>query len=272
MMYSKLLLFFVVLFSSTITLAQVPLKFRRKKKPPELEWQIAPAVGIYLPITKLLKNQTADYLIGYDNHTHYYQFLAGNLFIGKHWGIAFNLRASTSSNISKRKGRFIQGVIDEYDDRYYADPATSANSNQGDFLSGTVMRGHLGVIYRVQAGRFFVHPQLAIGITSWYTSYGIAYLKEKGTNQYAMLSYQDREIPSDHFTPAASVAAGYRINKWLAVHAEVMGSWFKTNIVFDKVVRDLNSKDILSREAFPYRENIFTISTGAGLLFSIRGD
>jgi len=227
-------------------------------------------VGANIPVTKLLQGAETDYLLQYDDHSYYWQFMSMSYFFHKHWGLELNFQAGTSSKIKHRADNFITDVQAKYDDKYYVHPTTGAEYDDDEFylFLGDISRGYLGLIYRFETKKFYVYPKFAIGVISFSTDWGSADLKEKNSNIECKINYSSKKIPNDHFTIAPSVSFGYKILNRLYLNADIMFSHYKTNIVFKKETTNLYTNKS-SMEYFDYKKSISTLSLGTGLIYII---
>ena len=230
------------------------------------KWQTKLLVGTNIPITKLYQGTETDYLLQYDDNSYYWQILSISYFFHKHWGLEFNYQAGTSSRIKQRGDKFMENTQLDYSDKYYVNPATGAIYNNGFW--GDIERGYLGVIYRFETNKFYIYPKFAIGVTSFNTDWGRVDLKEKNSNIEYKVNYSSGKIPNDHFTFAPSVSFGYKIAKRFYFNADIMFSYYKTNIVYEKTTTNLYTSE-RTVEYFDYKKGISTLSLGAGLIFII---
>jgi len=227
-------------------------------------------------MTKLLQGAETDYLLQYDDNSYYWQTLSITYFFHKHWGLEFNYQAGTSGRIRQRGENFTAIMQSEYNDKYYVSPGTGALYDDFNFFSGDISRGYLGVIYRFETNKFYAYPKFAIGVTSFYTDWGGADLKEKNSNIEHRISYLNERrrttgasaTSADHFTLAPSVSFGYKIAKRFYFNADIMLSYYKTNIIYEKSMTNLYTNE-RTVEQLDYRKGISTLSFGAGLIFVI---
>jgi hypothetical protein len=261
-----LMLFFLVIFSFGVY-GQDSLAYKSK-------WQTKLLFGANIPMTKLLQAMETDCLFRYDDKSYYWQILSISYFFHKHWGLEFNYQAGTSSRIRKRNDNFIADMQSQYSGNYYVNAGTGAAGDKyNDFNFfygyGDIERAYLGVIYRFETNRMYVYPKFAIGVTSFNTDWGSAYLKEKNSNIESKVYYSSGKIPNDLFTLAPSVSFGYKISKQFYLNADIMFSYYKTNIVYEKEFTNLytNEKTVAY---FDYKRGISTLSLGAGLIFIIQ--
>lgn len=261
-MIRKLIFFFFLgIFSCQIN-GQDSLAYSSK-------WQVRLLVGKNIPVTKLLQGAETDYLFQYDDNSYYNQILSLSYFFHKHWGFEVNYQAGTSSKIRGRGDKFLSHVQSEYNNEFYVNPSTGAMyDDHNNFIEGDISRGLFGVIYRLETSKFYVYPKFSIGITSFYIDWGRADLKEKNSNLKYKVAYSSGKSPNDYFTLAPSVSFGYKIVKRVYFNADIMYSYFRTNIVFEKKMTNLYTAES-SMKYFDYKKNVATLSLGAGLIVVI---
>ena len=230
------------------------------------KWQTRLLVGTNIPMTKLFQGKETDYLFQYDDNSYYWQILSISYFFHKHWGLEFNYQAGTSSKIRQRADKFITNIQSAYSDKYYVNPSTGAINN--GFFEGDISRGYLGVIYRFETNKFYVYPKFSTGMISFYTDWGRADLKEKNSNIEYKINYSSGKIPNDHFIHVPSVSFGYKMLNRLYLNVDIMLSYYKTNIVYEKTTTNLYTNERTS-EHFDYKKGISTLSLGAGLILVI---
>lgn len=256
--------FFISLILSLLTVysfGQDTMSYKSK-------WQVKPSFGFNIPMTKLLKGDVTDYLFGFDDHAFYCQVLSISYFFHKHWGVEFNFQPSISNRISKRGDKFLQSMESEYGNDYFVTPLTGPSYDNPIIFPGNFDRGYLGLIYRLESKRFFIYPKIAIGVTSFYTDWGHAYLKEKNSNKVLTVSYSSGDRPNDYLTIAPSLTLGYKLTKRMFFNVDLLTSYYKTNITFVKTTTDLNSGQSFNEETV-YKKNMFNLSLGAGLIIVI---
>jgi hypothetical protein len=162
--------------------------------------------------------------------------------------------------------------LSEYSNKYYVKPFTSAINAYDDYgdtfmevlIAGRISRGYLGLIYRIESDKFYVYPKFSVGISSFSSNWGGADLKEKNSNNEYKLYYSPGKFPSDNFTVAPSVSFGYKLTKRFYLNMDVLASYYKTNVIFEKTTT-LNALEI-QRERIDYKKDIFNISLGVGLI------
>ncbi|MDR1583753.1 MAG: hypothetical protein LBS55_10960 [Prevotellaceae bacterium] len=242
------------------------------------KWQTKILIGTNIPITKLFQGAETDYLFQYDDNSYYWQILSISYFFHKHWGLEFSYQAGTSSRlrkksdnnlIIKRADNFIANMQSQYGENYYVDSGTAAQYDDFNFFYGDIGRGFLGVVYRFETNKFYIYPKFAIGLTSFHTDWGSADLKEKNSNIESKVYYSSGKISNDCFTIAPSLSFGYKILNRLYFNVDIMFSYYKTNIVYEKEFTNLYTNESTVKY-FDYKKNISTLSFGAGFIFVIR--
>lgn len=230
---------------------------------------VNPSFGFNRPMTTLLKGDVTDHLLDFDDHYHYWQVFSGMYFFSKHWGVALDYRAGFSKSIGKKGDHFAESLQSQYSTGYYVTAYTPGGSDTDPKFLGQVQQGYLGVVYRLEGNRFFIYPKLAIGITSFYSNWGEAYLKQKDANDVIKIYYWPNKMPHDHFTFAASTSMGYKISKRVFINLNVLSSYYKTNITYTQTTTDLNSGQS-STDIITYKRRLLSLGLGAGLIIAIK--
>jgi hypothetical protein len=233
------------------------------------KWQTKPNYGINFPITKLLDGRIPDNLFEYADNSTYWQVLSATYFFHKHWGLELNIQGMTSRNISKRADNFSNIMKSEYADNFYVKPSTGASYDDFNPIVGNFERGFIGLIYRYEKKRFFIYPKFSFGVSSFYTDWGRAILKQKNSNNLIQIEYDSGKRPNDHFIIATSTSFGYKLSKRFYLNIDLMTSYYKTDITFTKEITDLITKNS-TIENIRYKKEIYTLSIGGGLIFVIR--
>lgn len=237
------------------------------------KWYLKPSVGMNIPLTKLFSEKITDNLFDYNDKTFYWQVLSATYFISSKWGIDFTFQAGRSQyqlghshNISDRDERFNLELEEKYGDNYFVSPRSGAQYS--NFSSG-IDRGYLGLVYRFEKHKYYFLPSFSIGVTSFYTDWGHADLKEKGTNTVYKITYDTKKRPHDQFTFAPSVIVGYRLSKRIITNINLLYSYFKTDIEFVEELRNNFTEEVLT-ETFDYRKNIHNLTLGIGIIIELK--
>lgn len=233
------------------------------------KWQTRPNFGINFPITNLLDGRTTDYLFEYGDNSMYWQILSVSFFFHKHWGVEFNFQGMTAENVSNRVDNFSSAMNTEYEENYFVKTSTSSLYHDFNPIGGHFERGFIGLIYRMEKNRIFIHPKFSIGVSSFQTDWGQIILKEKNSNNVIEVFFDSGKRPNDHFVLATSMAFGYKLTKRLYFNLDLMTSYYKTDITFTKNITDLHTNQSTS-ENFRYNKNIYTLSVGGGLILVIK--
>ena len=242
-------------------LVQIPLEAQTY----ESKWQIKPAYGANIPLTKFPSKGITDHLIEYQNPSSYAQIIAATWFFKKRWGLSFRHQNLLSKQNSNRGERFETEAEAAFEQEYYVTPSTGARY-QSPALFGGLERGLIGLIYRYENDLWFVYPEFSFGVTSFYTDWGNALMKKKNSNDLLRISYSTQKRPNDFVTLALSSSAGYKLSKKFYLNVDVMTSWFRAKVSFEKELIDLNTNFSIT-EKIDYNKHLFTFSAGAGLIF-----
>ncbi len=233
------------------------------------KWYIKPGVGVNIPITNLLSNEITDDLFEYDDNSYYWQILSASFFFSAKWGLEFTYQASHSQSISSRAERFNQKLEEKYGETYFVTPSSGAKYDNSSLIGGSIARGYLGIVYRYEKPKYILMPKLSIGVTSFYTNWGKADLKEKGTNTVYKLSYNSGKRPNDHFTIAPSFTFGYRLSKRIIANIDILYSYYNTDIEFVEELRNTFTNKIIT-ETIDYKKNIHTLTVGIGVIIELK--
>jgi len=231
------------------------------------KWQTTFLFGGNIPITSLLQGSEFDYSHLYDDNSYYWQLMSISYFFHKHWGMELNFQAATSNRIRNREREFDAYAQSKYKDNYYV---KSIGVYDGDFtfFAGDFQRAYLSVIYRIEKNKFYVHPKMAMGITTISTDGISIKLKEKGSNYEYKVSCSEKENGYTFFTVAPSASFGYKLFKRFYLNAGIALSYYKANMAFEKEFTNLYTEEN-AIEYFNYRKNIFTLSMDVGVIYRI---
>jgi hypothetical protein len=230
------------------------------------KWQVKPQIGIYRPITKLLKGSFSDNFIMYEDETSYLQFISVSYFFSKHFGIEVNFNGANSNKIDERTENVKQIFISEYSNNYYVTPGVNALDGGSNLLGGDVERGFIGFIYRLEKNKFHFYPKATFGLTSFYTSFAGAGLKEKNSNTVLDVNYFSIRRPNDLFTFGLSSSFGYKFHDRVFFNIDISSYYFKSDFTIYKTIKD-GFKNIIESESYRYNSDVFNYSIGAGLTF-----
>ena len=262
MIRKLLIFFFLAVFSFSV--------YGQDSRAYQSRWQTRTLVGTNIPITRLLQGAETDYLLEFDNNSFCWQ-ISVSYFFHKRWGAEFSFHLNTSSQMRQRNDNFIAGMQSRYGDNYYVS-ARTGNLYRFDSFN----RGLLGIIYRFETDRFYVYPRFAIGVTNFWADWGSTNLKRKNANIVYEIKYQNSRVrglalasPTDHFTLAPSVSFGYKLTNRLFLNADIMFSYFRPNIVYERTKTNLFTNES-SVQRFEYRNGVASLSLGVGLVFVIR--
>jgi len=229
------------------------------------KWQIGTSINSYAQVTPFFKDNATDHLIEFDKSTLCSQ-LSVSYFFHKHWGIGIDLLAGSSTSPAQKAGQFTESMQSQYERDYYVTTSTGENDASSKF---NIERGYFDVIYRMESARFFIYPELAIGVSSFYSNWGRAYLKQKNANDVIEISYTPNKIPQDYFTIATSVSFGYKLSKRIFLNIEPLISSHKTGLTYTQTTTDLNSKQSVM-DIISYKRNALSVSISGGVVVVLK--
>lgn len=237
--------------------------------------------GYNMPMTKLFQNNTADYLLEFEDKTsRYWQILSFSCFPGKHWGYDFNVQSVEMSEDTKRRSeKFESALLSEYGDKHYVKPSFPYSATYNHYQASSYTNNYrvfAGLIYRVESEKFYVYPKFSIGMSPFSRYWGRADLKEKNShNEYELyyspgefLYENDDDITQYNFTVAPSVSFGYKLTKKIYLNMDVLASYYRPDFVFEKRFTNLVTKETTT-ELIAYKKNMFNISLGIGLIWVV---
>lgn len=254
-MHRHVFIFLMVVLSAAQTYGQFSTPYSSR-------WQTRLSAGVNLPITKLLKGDVTDDLVGYNNRYAYAQFLTTSVFFKKHWGVDIGIQFDMSSGRNDKRNAFERGMEATYGDAYHV--TTSVSWPVGRDITCF----YLGAIYRFESERFLIYPMFSIGYTSFDVHAGTVLLKEKNTNTIVQKTYTPRKSSMSPFTLAPSVALGYRWLNRVAVHVDIGGSYFLSDIQYTKATKDLYTQ-VETTDTFTNQRPVFSLRVGAGVIVTI---
>jgi hypothetical protein len=230
-------------------------------------WITRPSIGVTIPLNKFLEGYITDDLIKYnDANAIYVQVISAAYFFHDRWGVEFNFQASVFSDMSRKGERFVSAVNSEYENDFFVIASTGPGKIHS-LIEGDVGCGYLGLIYRIEFGKFLIYPKLAIGLTSLDTDWGNAYLKSKNSNTVQRVRYEteDQEMMIEFATIAPSILFGYKLSRRLFANLELTTAFSPVNITYSKTTTDLYSEQATT-EKYHYKKNITRLGLGAGLI------
>jgi len=225
--------------------------------------------GINIPLTNVLTGEVTDNLFDYSDNSYYWQICSASYFFSPKLGIEASIQLGFTQNTSGRADRFNAQIEKEYSEDYFVTVGSGAEYESTSLFGESVERLYFGLVYRIDKPKYVVMPKISIGVTSFYTDWGSASLKEKGTNIVYELSYDSGKRANNHFTFAPSLTFGYKLSKRMILNMDIIYSFYKTDIEYKKELRNTFTNKITT-ETFDYKKNINTLTIGVGLIISLR--
>lgn len=231
-------------------------------------WYLKPAVGLNIPLTHLLSDRITDNLVDYDDNSFYWQVLSATYFVSPKFGIDLTIQAGHSFDISGRAARFNSDLKEMYSDKYFVSPRSGAEYDDFSPILGSIERGYLGLVYRIEKPKYLILPKILIGVTSFYTDWGSADLKEKGSNTMYVLTYDSGKRPNDHLMISPSVSLGYRFSKRILANLDIFYSIYKADFDYQEELRNAFT-DVVLVKNMGYHKTIHTLTIGMGMIIEL---
>lgn len=220
------------------------------------KFQLRISGGVNIPFTDLNQNRETDYLIGLEDKASIPVSLTFTFFFKKHWGIEADLKIGSSIGDEQK---FRESIIQQYENNFFSSISPGSSN-------ATSTTGIFGIVYRKETEKFYFYPKLAIGITSFNTSWGRATLKERNTNIEYELSYSAEETYQDYFCVLPSFSTGYKMSKRFWIDFETSILFYKTNFTYEKNLLNLYTQHN-QKENIEYKKNRFEANISLGLKY-----
>lgn len=234
-----------------------------------IKWVIRPSSGYTIPISSLTGGYITDNLFKYESNTFYWQFISSTYFFNN-WGIEFNVSGNNNASISKRYDRFVNEVTSKYSDNYFVRVSSGSQYDDGNFyINGPVEKGGLGPAYKIEKERLLIVGRALIGVTSFYTDWGSAILKERGSNEIIKIIWDADRVVKDYLSFNPSLTFGYRISNRIVIDFDINYWLYKVDFKYNETVENLTTGAIQSNE-YPYRNTINELSFGLGLMIVLK--
>jgi hypothetical protein len=241
--------------------------FAQEHKP--IKWAVRPSAGKTFPLTTLPGGHITDGLIGFSGNTYYWQLLSVSWFFSNNWGAEFFFNGNHASSVGNRYNRFVEAVEQRFGDEYYTTPSSGAIYPYLSALGGSIERGGIGPVYKIEKGNFLFIGRAMIGVTSFYTDFGYATLKEKGGNERLHVHWSARDAVKDYFTFNPSFTFGYRLSRRIVLDFDFNYWLYHVGTRYTETITNQYTKEI-SKQTFQYSGLINEISLGAGFMFILR--
>ena len=233
----------------------------------KFQWK---AMAFYnLPISKFSTGAVTDNFITYQDNSISWQVLSFSYFFKKHWGIdaSFQLGGSIK-NIYNPNDDLANDLSPKFNQFYVTVPFTYwSNNSDPPFVDYN--KANVGIIYRIEKGKFSFYPKLSVGITSFSTYSAAAYLKEKNANEVLHLSFTPNQSSSQcYFTVSATSSFAYRIAKNLLLNFDLTASVFKPSLSYTATTTNLNT-GASTFQTYDYNQTVSNLSLGLGIILEI---
>lgn len=166
------------------------------------------------------------------------RFLTMDWFLKNNWGIEMSLYGLANDNELKRNKRFETLFKEQFEDRYYVNASLYSEGGLKNFT------GNLGLVYKIERGRFTCIPKFIVGITeiSYKNLYNL-YLKEKNKNMILKVEYTSGSFFEEKLLLGPSVTAMYRFNSILGITFNASSFWHRATTDYTRQLTNQVTKE-----------------------------
>lgn len=233
-----------------------------------IKWVIRPSYGQTFGVNKTNFGFITDNLTTYASQTFYWQVISSTYFFNN-WGLEFSFMGNHNNQLNNRFEKFSNAVSKKYSDRYYITLRSGSEYSDFNIVGGSVERGSLGPVYKIEKNRTIFIFRALLGVTSFYTDWGSATLKEKGTNTILTLDWSADKVPKDFITLNPSFTVGYRFAKRFVIDLDI--NYWLYNLKFDYVETAKNLiTDELASTTYHYKRLSNDLSFGIGFMIILK--
>jgi hypothetical protein len=234
-----------------------------------LKWIIRPSAGATFPLTTLKGGYITDPLIDFSGNTFYWQFISSSWFFSN-WGIEFSFMGNLPRKPINRHNRFVTAVENRFGKDYYATTTSGAMYAFHSMAGGSIEKGGIGPVYKMESGRFVFMGRALIGVTSFYSDYASARLKAKDSNEILQLNWStDDGAAKDFLTFNPSVSLGCRLSKRFILNFDVNYWLYNIRIDYSETMRNPWT-GFTQTQDFSYSSLINEFSLGAGFMIVLK--
>lgn len=143
--------------------------------------------------------------------------------------------------VDKRQNEKIENQYALFKDKYYIE---SYDWGPNDINS--TIHGDVGVVYRIEKGKWALYPRIGIGVNDQYGHDIHSYLKEKGNNKLYEINFGPSEEESfETVNLAFGLNANYKISKKFKLFLDISYLQPFTSITGEFCMKDQFTKEIV---------------------------
>lgn len=254
-----------------VFLLYVFMSMNAQEKFSPIKWVLRPSGGYTIPISSLSGGYITDNLFKYESNTYYWQFISSAYFFNN-WGIEFSFSGNDNASISKRYDRFVNEVTNKYSDKYFVRVSSGClydDDVDNVHIGGSVEKGGIGPVYKIEKDRLLLIGRALIGVTSFYTDWGSAKLKGRGTNEIIQIDWGADRPVKDYLAFNPSLTIGYRLSNRIIVDFDINYWLYNIDFKYTETLENLCTGAIQTNE-YPYKNMINELSFGVGMMIVIK--
>lgn len=223
-----------------------------------------PSIGAMLPTRSPSLQYISDNLVGNKFGTLFGQVIDVGFFY-KNFGLETSIVLSPIRGNESQHSKFVNAVNREYANGYYTSISSSSMYDYENNSSDPIVRGSIGPAYKVERNRLVLVGRVMVGVASFDTGSGTAWLKEKGGNQLLTINWS-REHPSiDCFAINPSFTVAYRVSRRIAVDLDLSTWHYRTDIDYTEKATNAVTGIVTTRE-YGYNQLMNDVSIGLGIM------
>lgn len=251
-----ILIIFLLCTNTIFCSAQDPIK--------PMKWLVRSSADLTIPLSKTNYGYITDNLSDNKIGTFGWQIISFTRFFNN-LGVEMSITANFNPHQRNSFDRFSNAVNAKYSDGYFADISSGCIYNEPP----NIEKFSMGPVYKLQKRRIIYIFRFLMGSTSFYTNFGSAILKEKGTNTILDIHWSPGAVPNDFFTLNPSITTGYRVTKRLFLNLDLNYWVYNMDFTYKETIKDINSKNIITTD-YHYRNLVNELNIGIGLMITLK--
>lgn len=233
-----------------------------------IKWFVRPSFGSSFALNPKDFGFITDNLTSYSNQNFYWQVISTGHFFND-WGIEFYYLRNYNNQSKDRFNRFSTEVSNKYGNGYFIDINTGFYYDKSTSQGNLLERGSIGPIYKIENNKTIFIFRGMIGVISFSSDWGSAYLKEKGTNSIVDVNWSSDKTVKDFFTFNPSFTFGYRITKRIVLDFDINYWFYNLDFKYNETRTDFITTETVNT-GYHYKRLSNDLSIGAGFMIILK--
>ncbi len=202
---------------------------------------IGHGIGYGFQMNKLQVDPVTDQLSTVNDQGVSLRLLTIDWFLKDNWGVELSLYGLTDEDERKRDKKFEQLFEKQFENQYYVN--TPWYSDDANLLNK--FTASLGLIYKIERGRFTGIPKFFVGVTEiTYNNRYSLYLKEKNKNMIMKVDYGSSSYSKGKLLLGSSIMVMYRFNSILGITFNASSFWHQAEIDYTRKMTNQVTKEV----------------------------